>query len=123
MLKQLDEGHVRGDNNSLNANATNIITSIQDFYRHPGRFIRWWCKAVGVVEEGFTQVALATQQCAACKFWNTAKLSHNDLLMRVIQADVELAQFQLAAKELLGGEFTLSPDMVLGTKAMEVKWL
>ncbi|KAJ9528860.1 hypothetical protein QJQ45_000102 [Haematococcus lacustris] len=55
MLKQLDEGHVRGDNNSLNANATNIITSIQDFYRHPGRFIRWWCKAVGVVEEGFSR--------------------------------------------------------------------
>ncbi|KAJ9533170.1 hypothetical protein QJQ45_018272 [Haematococcus lacustris] len=25
--------------------------------------------------------------------------------------------------ELMGGEFTLSPDMVLGTKAMEVKWL
>ncbi|KAJ9533379.1 hypothetical protein QJQ45_026397 [Haematococcus lacustris] len=54
------------------------------------------------------------------------------LLMRVIKADVELgrrcqaswsAQFQLAARELMGGEFTLSPDMVLGTKAMEVKWL
>ncbi|KAJ9521305.1 hypothetical protein QJQ45_001160 [Haematococcus lacustris] len=26
---------------------------------------------------------------------------------------------QLAARELMGGEFTLSPDMVLGTKAME----
>ncbi|KAJ9527382.1 hypothetical protein QJQ45_025657, partial [Haematococcus lacustris] len=69
---------------------------------------------------------------AACKYWNTAKLSHSDLLMRVIKADVELgrrcqaswsAQFQLAARELMGGEFTLSPDMVLGTKAMEVKWL
>ncbi|KAJ9534269.1 hypothetical protein QJQ45_007063, partial [Haematococcus lacustris] len=69
---------------------------------------------------------------AACKFWNTAKLSHSDLLMRVIKADVELgrscqaswsAQFQLAARELMGGEFTLSPDMVLGTKAREVKWL
>ncbi|KAJ9514701.1 hypothetical protein QJQ45_028415, partial [Haematococcus lacustris] len=69
---------------------------------------------------------------AACKFWNTAKLSHSDLLMRVIKADVELgrscqtswsAQFQLAVRELMGGEFTLSPDMVLGTKAMEVKWL
>ncbi|KAJ9529755.1 hypothetical protein QJQ45_014533, partial [Haematococcus lacustris] len=33
------------------------------------------------------------------------------------------AQFQLAAIELIGGEFTLSPDMVLGTKAMGVKWL
>ncbi|KAJ9515179.1 hypothetical protein QJQ45_002308 [Haematococcus lacustris] len=69
---------------------------------------------------------------AAYKFWNTAKLSHSDLLMRVIKADVELgrscqaswsAQFQLAARELMGDEFTLSPDMVLGTKAMEVKWL
>ncbi|KAJ9526074.1 hypothetical protein QJQ45_009523 [Haematococcus lacustris] len=69
---------------------------------------------------------------AACKFWNTAKLSHSDLLMRVIKADVELgrscqaswsAQFQLAARELMGDEFTLSPDMVLGTKALEVKWL
>ncbi|GFH11144.1 uncharacterized protein HaLaN_06590 [Haematococcus lacustris] len=68
----------------------------------------------------------------ACKFWNTAKLSHSDLLVRVIKADVELgrrcqaswsAQFQLAARELMGGEFTLSPDMVLSTKAMEVKWL
>ncbi|KAJ9532795.1 hypothetical protein QJQ45_010906 [Haematococcus lacustris] len=56
----------------------------------------------------------------------------HDLLMRVIKADVELgrrcqaswsAQFQLDARELMGGEFTLSPDMVLGTKAMEVKWL
>ncbi|GFH08465.1 hypothetical protein HaLaN_03433 [Haematococcus lacustris] len=69
---------------------------------------------------------------AACKFWNTAKLSHNHLLLRVIKADVELgrscqakwsAQFQLAARELMGGEFTLSPDMVIGTKALEVKWL
>ncbi|KAJ9511270.1 hypothetical protein QJQ45_017136, partial [Haematococcus lacustris] len=69
---------------------------------------------------------------AAGKFWNTAKLSHSDLLMRVIKADVELgrscqaswsARFQLAARELMGGEFTLSPDIVLGTKAMEVKWL
>ncbi|GFH07221.1 hypothetical protein HaLaN_01993 [Haematococcus lacustris] len=24
----------------------------QEFYRHPGRFISWWCKAVGVVEGG-----------------------------------------------------------------------
>ncbi|GFH33365.1 hypothetical protein HaLaN_32729, partial [Haematococcus lacustris] len=47
----------------------------------------------------------------ACKFWNTAKLSHSDLLMRVIKADVELgrscqtswsAQFQLAVRELMG---------------------
>ncbi|GFH33271.1 retrovirus-related Pol polyprotein from type-2 retrotransposable element R2DM, partial [Haematococcus lacustris] len=30
---------------------------------------------------------------------------------------------QLAARELLGDEFTLSSDMVLGTKALEVKWL
>ncbi|GFH32876.1 hypothetical protein HaLaN_32165, partial [Haematococcus lacustris] len=29
----------------------------------------------------------------------------------------------LANRELMGVEFTLSPDMVLGTKAMEVKWL
>ncbi|KAJ9504963.1 hypothetical protein QJQ45_021454, partial [Haematococcus lacustris] len=55
MLQQLDEEHLTGDGNSLNANATTIITSILEFYRHPGRFIRWWCKAVGVVEEGFTQ--------------------------------------------------------------------
>ncbi|KAJ9519993.1 hypothetical protein QJQ45_014718, partial [Haematococcus lacustris] len=31
--------------------------------------------------------------------------------------------YRLAARELMGGEFTLSPDMVLGTKALEVKWL
>ncbi|KAJ9530338.1 hypothetical protein QJQ45_000689 [Haematococcus lacustris] len=55
MLQQLDEEHLTGDGNSLNANATTIITSIQEFYRHPGRFIRWWCKAVGVVEEGFSR--------------------------------------------------------------------
>ncbi|KAJ9525394.1 hypothetical protein QJQ45_003213 [Haematococcus lacustris] len=55
MLKQLDEERLTGDGNSLNANATTIITSIQKFYRHPGRFIRWWCKAVGVVEEGFSR--------------------------------------------------------------------
>ncbi|KAJ9529151.1 hypothetical protein QJQ45_007817 [Haematococcus lacustris] len=39
MLKQLDEEHLRGDLNTLNANATTVITSIQEFYRHPGRFI------------------------------------------------------------------------------------
>ncbi|KAJ9517605.1 hypothetical protein QJQ45_025050 [Haematococcus lacustris] len=55
MLRQLDEVHLRGDGNTLNANATKIITSIQEFYRHPGRFIRWWCKAFGVVEGGFSR--------------------------------------------------------------------
>ncbi|GFH14530.1 hypothetical protein HaLaN_10603, partial [Haematococcus lacustris] len=49
---------------------------------------------------------------ATCKFWNTANLSHSDLLMRVIKEDVELgrrcqaswsAQFQLHARELMGG--------------------
>ncbi|GFH08099.1 hypothetical protein HaLaN_03010 [Haematococcus lacustris] len=48
MLKELDEEHLRGDLNTLNANATTIITSIQEFYRHPGRFIRLWCKADAV---------------------------------------------------------------------------
>ncbi|KAJ9529478.1 hypothetical protein QJQ45_013839, partial [Haematococcus lacustris] len=48
MLQQLDEEHLRGDLNSLNANATKVITSIQEFYRHPGRFIGLWCKAFGV---------------------------------------------------------------------------
>ncbi|KAJ9512783.1 hypothetical protein QJQ45_029013 [Haematococcus lacustris] len=52
---ELDEEHLVGDGNSLNANATTIITSIQEFYRHPGRFIHWWCKAVGVVEGGFSR--------------------------------------------------------------------
>ncbi|KAJ9504831.1 hypothetical protein QJQ45_030548 [Haematococcus lacustris] len=55
MLQQLDEEHLRGDLNSLNANATTIITSIQEFYRHPGRFIGLWCKAFGVVEGGFSR--------------------------------------------------------------------
>ncbi|KAJ9504725.1 hypothetical protein QJQ45_025889, partial [Haematococcus lacustris] len=55
MLKELDEVHLTGDGNSLNANATNIITSIKEFYRHPGRFINKWGKAVGVVEEGFSR--------------------------------------------------------------------
>ncbi|KAJ9522047.1 hypothetical protein QJQ45_005104 [Haematococcus lacustris] len=55
MLQQLDEEHLTGDGNSLNANATKVITSIQEFYRHPGRFIGLWCKAVGVVEEGFSR--------------------------------------------------------------------
>ncbi|MGQ3286083.1 hypothetical protein, partial [Bosea sp. (in: a-proteobacteria)] len=55
MLKQLDEEHLRGGLNSLNANATPIITSINEFYRHPGRFIKWWCKAIGVVEGGFSR--------------------------------------------------------------------
>ncbi|KAJ9509975.1 hypothetical protein QJQ45_011425 [Haematococcus lacustris] len=40
MLKDLDEVHLRGGNNSLNANATNIITSIKELYRHPGRLIK-----------------------------------------------------------------------------------
>ncbi|KAJ9509775.1 hypothetical protein QJQ45_011623 [Haematococcus lacustris] len=55
MLKQLDEVHLTGDGNSLNANATTIITSIKEFYRHPGRFINKWGKAVGVVEGGFSR--------------------------------------------------------------------
>ncbi|KAJ9527262.1 hypothetical protein QJQ45_025529, partial [Haematococcus lacustris] len=33
------------------------------------------------------------------------------------------AQFQLAARELMRGEFTLSLDMVLGAKALVVKWI
>ncbi|KAJ9509959.1 hypothetical protein QJQ45_011440 [Haematococcus lacustris] len=52
MLKELNEVHLLGDLNSLIANATKIITNIQEYYRHPGRFISWWCKAVGVVEGG-----------------------------------------------------------------------
>ncbi|KAJ9518848.1 hypothetical protein QJQ45_026107 [Haematococcus lacustris] len=55
MLKQLDEVHLTGNGNSLNANATTIITSIKEFYRHPGRFINKWGKAVGVVEGGFSR--------------------------------------------------------------------
>ncbi|KAJ9516358.1 hypothetical protein QJQ45_001044 [Haematococcus lacustris] len=55
MLKQLDEVHLLGDGNSLYANATKIITSIQQLYRHLGRFISWWCKAVGVVEGGVSR--------------------------------------------------------------------
>ncbi|KAJ9508427.1 hypothetical protein QJQ45_011961 [Haematococcus lacustris] len=54
-LQELDGVHLRGDTNSLNANATKIITSIQEYYRHPQRFISWWCKAVGVVEGGFSR--------------------------------------------------------------------
>ncbi|KAJ9504787.1 hypothetical protein QJQ45_007006 [Haematococcus lacustris] len=57
MLKQLDEVHLTGDGNSLNANATKVITSIQEFYRHPGRFIKCWGKAIGVVEGGFSRAA------------------------------------------------------------------
>ncbi|KAJ9516804.1 hypothetical protein QJQ45_027214, partial [Haematococcus lacustris] len=68
----------------------------------------------------------------SCSHWGCMAARYSDLLMRVIKADVELgrrcqaswsALFQLAARELMGGEFTLSPDMVRGTKAMEVKWL
>ncbi|KAJ9508898.1 hypothetical protein QJQ45_028226, partial [Haematococcus lacustris] len=40
-----------------------------------------------------------------------------------LTVNVGKSKFQLAARELMGDEFTLSPDMVLGTKAMEVKWL
>ncbi|KAJ9529246.1 hypothetical protein QJQ45_007918 [Haematococcus lacustris] len=54
-LQELDEVHLTGDGNSLNANATTIITSIQQFYRHPGRLISSWIKAVGVVEGGFSR--------------------------------------------------------------------
>ncbi|KAJ9529598.1 hypothetical protein QJQ45_013895 [Haematococcus lacustris] len=56
MLKQLDEVHLTGDGNSLNANATKIITGIQEFYRHPGRFINRWGKAMGVVVNGMKWV-------------------------------------------------------------------
>ncbi|KAJ9516732.1 hypothetical protein QJQ45_027137 [Haematococcus lacustris] len=55
MLKQLDEVHLTGDGNSLNANATTIVTNIKQFYLHPGRFINRWGKAVGVVEGGFSR--------------------------------------------------------------------
>ncbi|KAJ9505803.1 hypothetical protein QJQ45_023694, partial [Haematococcus lacustris] len=57
MLKHLDEVHLTGDGNSLNANATTISTSIMEVYRHPGRFIKWWGKAIGVVKGGFSRVA------------------------------------------------------------------
>ncbi|KAJ9531807.1 hypothetical protein QJQ45_021960 [Haematococcus lacustris] len=56
-LKELDDMHLTGDGNSLNANATTISTSIGEFYRHPGRFIKWWGKAIGVVEGGFSRNA------------------------------------------------------------------
>ncbi|KAJ9529213.1 hypothetical protein QJQ45_007867 [Haematococcus lacustris] len=56
-LQQLDQVHMQGDNNSLNANATKIITSITEYYRHPHRFISWWAKAVGVVAGGFSKEA------------------------------------------------------------------
>ncbi|KAJ9524793.1 hypothetical protein QJQ45_024424 [Haematococcus lacustris] len=56
-LTELDEVHLTGDGNSLNANATKVITSINEFYRHPGRFIKWWGKAIGVVEGGFSRAA------------------------------------------------------------------
>ncbi|KAJ9506711.1 hypothetical protein QJQ45_030467 [Haematococcus lacustris] len=46
-----------GDINSLNANATKIITSITEYYRHPQRLITWWAKAVRVVEGGFSKEA------------------------------------------------------------------
>ncbi|KAJ9509144.1 hypothetical protein QJQ45_001632 [Haematococcus lacustris] len=48
-LQELDQVHLQGDNNSLNANATKITTSITEFYRHPQRFINTWAKAVGVL--------------------------------------------------------------------------
>ncbi|KAJ9516311.1 hypothetical protein QJQ45_001072 [Haematococcus lacustris] len=38
-LQELDQVHLQGDNNSLNANATKITTSITEYYRHPQRFI------------------------------------------------------------------------------------
>ncbi|KAJ9515309.1 hypothetical protein QJQ45_006574 [Haematococcus lacustris] len=57
ILQQLDEVRLTGDGNSLNANATKISTSINEFYRHPGRFIKWWGKAIGVVEGGFSRNA------------------------------------------------------------------
>ncbi|KAJ9508153.1 hypothetical protein QJQ45_021522 [Haematococcus lacustris] len=56
-LQELDQVHVQGDNNSLYANATTIITSITEYYRHPQRFISWWAKAVGVVAGGFSKEA------------------------------------------------------------------
>ncbi|KAJ9531655.1 hypothetical protein QJQ45_021807 [Haematococcus lacustris] len=40
-LKELDDMHLTGDGNSLNANATTVSTSINEFYRHQGRFIKW----------------------------------------------------------------------------------
>ncbi|KAJ9514313.1 hypothetical protein QJQ45_012321 [Haematococcus lacustris] len=57
MLQQLDEVRLAGDCNSLNANATKISTSINEFYQHLGRFIKWWGKAIGVVEGGFSRNA------------------------------------------------------------------
>ncbi|KAL6756215.1 hypothetical protein V8C86DRAFT_112923 [Haematococcus lacustris] len=56
-LQELDEVHLLGDINSLNANATTISTSITEYYRHPQRFIKWWGKAVGVMEGGFSRDA------------------------------------------------------------------
>ncbi|KAJ9532154.1 hypothetical protein QJQ45_003948 [Haematococcus lacustris] len=56
-LQQLDQAHMQGDGNSLNANATKIITSITEYCRHPQRFISWWAKAVGVVGGGFSKEA------------------------------------------------------------------
>ncbi|KAJ9530189.1 hypothetical protein QJQ45_023487 [Haematococcus lacustris] len=56
-LQQLDQVHLQGDINSLDANATKIITSITEYYRHPLRFISWWAKGVGVVGGRFSKEA------------------------------------------------------------------
>ncbi|KAJ9517555.1 hypothetical protein QJQ45_024960 [Haematococcus lacustris] len=56
-LQELDEVHLQGDLNSLIANATKIRSSIKEYYRHSGRFIKWWGKAFGVVEGGVTRDA------------------------------------------------------------------
>ncbi|KAJ9532028.1 hypothetical protein QJQ45_003753 [Haematococcus lacustris] len=56
-LQELDQVHLQGDLDSLNANATKITTSIMEYYRHPQRFITWWAKAVGVVAGGFSKEA------------------------------------------------------------------
>ncbi|KAJ9517559.1 hypothetical protein QJQ45_025100, partial [Haematococcus lacustris] len=56
-LQELDEVHLQGDLNSLIANATKIRPSIKEYYRHSRRFIKWWGKAVGVVEGGVSRDA------------------------------------------------------------------
>ncbi|KAJ9520347.1 hypothetical protein QJQ45_030322, partial [Haematococcus lacustris] len=92
-----------------------------DFTPH-GYIIKWLIMAEQLQLDALKQAALEGAGGTTC-----------DLLMQVIKANVELgsscqasssAHFQLAAREgLLKEKFTLTPEMVLGTKAIEIKWV
>ncbi|KAJ9508245.1 hypothetical protein QJQ45_011751 [Haematococcus lacustris] len=124
MLKALDEMHVLGGGNSLNANTTNIITGIEEFYRHPGRFIKWWCKAVGVegefsraMKKQFPQLVLGRLGYSQPNRENKVEAEGVSINVRFVRSQVvkEAVELPFIGRQLTAiGDFSAATHIAVG---------